>query len=134
MRGVHLKRKFISVYWKSWSSSYSWLLYHDQYIKGNTIASIIIEMSKCITLKIKSQKFLFAEEFVNPQKFQPLKYSKISALEIFCPCGILIFLHTFFINFVFLLYIAYFSRVWNHNHQIIHSLVIATANPDSLVA
>ena len=28
-------------------------------------------MSKYITLKIKSQKFLYKEKYANPQKFQP---------------------------------------------------------------
>ena len=32
-------------------------------------------MSKCITSKINSPKFLFKEEFANPEKFQPSKYS-----------------------------------------------------------
>ena len=33
------------------------------------MVSIIVEMSKCIAPKIKSQKCLFKERFANPQNF-----------------------------------------------------------------
>ena len=36
----------------------------------------------CTTLKIKSQKVLFKEKSANPRKFQPLKYSGYTVLDI----------------------------------------------------
>ena len=43
--------------------------------------SIIIETFKCITLKIKSQKFVFREKFANPRKFWPSKHSGYMVVE-----------------------------------------------------
>ena len=48
----------------------SWLLHGNQYVMQH----YTIKTSKCITSKIKSQKFSFKEKFANPQNFQPLKY------------------------------------------------------------
>ena len=52
-----------------------WLLHIAIDKWGSITVSIIIEMSKCITSKSKSQKFLFKQKFANPRKFQPSKYS-----------------------------------------------------------
>ena len=57
---------------------------HNCYIAidtwGNIIVSVITEISKCTTLKIKSQKLLTKQKFANPQKFQPSKYSGYTVL------------------------------------------------------
>ena len=45
--------------------------------------NIIIEVSKCITLKVKinhEHTYLSKEKFANPQKFQPSKFSACTVL------------------------------------------------------
>ena len=55
MRGAHMKRKL--KYTEKAKVVASWLLHSDQYVKQAVIVSIVIETSKCITLKIKEAHY-----------------------------------------------------------------------------